>query len=83
VIVCLCRRVSDRAIRAAVEAGAHTVEAVGRATGAGTDCGGCRGAIVAMIAAGGTPAEARAGACPGCPRGAEAPPLRAAAAKRD
>ena len=80
-IVCLCKRVSDRAIRAAVEAGAASVEAVGRATGAGTDCGGCRGTIAAMIASGTAPP--RPGACPGCPRGAETPPMRAAAAPRE
>lgn len=39
--VCLCEGVSDRAIRAAIAAGAHTVDELGEACGAGTGCGGC------------------------------------------
>jgi bacterioferritin-associated ferredoxin len=40
-IVCLCRGVSDRAIRAAIEAGADTPRKLAAAVGAGTDCGSC------------------------------------------
>jgi len=40
-IVCLCRAVSDRAIRAAVAAGAATPTAVADACGAGSGCGQC------------------------------------------
>ena len=40
-IVCHCRRVSDRTIRAAIQAGACTEEAVTDACGAGGMCGGC------------------------------------------
>ncbi len=40
-IVCQCRVVADRDVRAAVDLGAATVAQVCRATGAGTDCGGC------------------------------------------
>lgn len=40
-IVCQCKVVSDRDIRVAVDHGALTVAAACRATGAGTDCGGC------------------------------------------
>lgn len=40
-IVCLCEGVSDREIRGCVQQGAYTVEAIGRACGAGTGCGSC------------------------------------------
>lgn len=39
--VCFCTGLTVADIRAAIEAGAHTVEAIGAATGAGTHCGGC------------------------------------------
>ncbi|MEA2702691.1 MAG: bacterioferritin-associated ferredoxin [Actinomycetota bacterium] len=38
---CLCRAVSERNVRAAVESGASTVAQVRAACGAGTGCGGC------------------------------------------
>ncbi len=82
-IVCLCRAVSDRAIRAARDAGAGSIAAVGAATGAGTCCGCCRGTIAAILA------EPRVGVpCAAAPRGVQTPradapadtvPLRAAA----
>ena len=50
-IVCVCRNVSDRTIRAAIEAGATTVHQVAAATAAGTSCGCCRAAIESMIVA--------------------------------
>ena len=40
-IVCQCHVVNDAAIRDAVDAGARTLSAVCRTTGAGSDCGGC------------------------------------------
>lgn len=40
-LVCHCKRVSDRAIRAAVREGASCQQSVGEACGAGTGCGGC------------------------------------------
>ncbi|WP_242346191.1 (2Fe-2S)-binding protein [Anaeromyxobacter terrae] len=49
-IVCICRAVSDRAIRSARDAGAGSVEAIGAATGAGTCCGCCRGTIARILA---------------------------------
>lgn len=89
-IVCICRNVSERAVRAAIAGGADSVEAVGVATGAGTGCGCCRRTIAAIIAAEAVPAAAGAG-CAACPRraveaadparGGEAPPLRAAAGR--
>jgi bacterioferritin-associated ferredoxin len=48
-IVCLCRAVSDRAIRSA--AAGRNLDEVVRATGAGSDCG-CCAEEVARIAAG-------------------------------
>lgn len=40
-IVCHCRRVSDRQIRKVVREGASSVGEVARACGAATGCGGC------------------------------------------
>jgi bacterioferritin-associated ferredoxin len=40
-IVCLCRGLSDRAIRAAIEAGADTPRKLAATLGAGADCGSC------------------------------------------
>jgi bacterioferritin-associated ferredoxin len=47
--VCICRAVTDKVVKATIRAGAETVDAVANACGAGGDCGGCRGAIDAMI----------------------------------
>jgi len=41
VIVCHCSVVTDRDVSAAVDAGARSVAAVCRSTGAGRDCGSC------------------------------------------
>lgn len=40
-LVCHCKRVNDRTIRAAVESGAKCRGQVAKACGAGTGCGGC------------------------------------------
>jgi bacterioferritin-associated ferredoxin len=47
--VCVCKAVCDKRVREAIEAGAQTVGAVGRACGAGTDCGSCQDAIACLI----------------------------------
>lgn len=47
--VCVCLAVTDAQVRAAIEAGATTREAVTRACGAGGDCGACHGMIHEMI----------------------------------
>jgi len=39
--VCICRSVTDTAIRRAIDDGAFTVDELGRKTGAGTQCGSC------------------------------------------
>ena len=48
-IVCLCLAVSDRTIEAVLAKGASSVEAVGAACGAGTECGSCQPALQRMI----------------------------------
>ena len=47
--VCHCRAVSDRAIKAAVDAGDRTVEDLATSCGAGTDCGGCHEALAELL----------------------------------
>jgi len=42
-IVCICRRVSDRAIAAAVHDGCGSFEQLQTELGVGTRCGACRG----------------------------------------
>ncbi len=49
--VCMCGAVSMGAIADAIRDGADSVASVGRATSAGTGCGGCRERISAMIVA--------------------------------
>jgi len=48
-IVCICKRVTDRQVNAAIDAGATSVEAVGQACKAGTGCGACHEQIADMI----------------------------------
>ena len=48
-IVCLCKGVSCGAIRNAIAEGNTTVDEIGRACGAGTDCGGCHGTIEDLV----------------------------------
>ncbi|TNF30569.1 MAG: (2Fe-2S)-binding protein [Deltaproteobacteria bacterium] len=48
-IVCVCEGVSDREIRGAIQHGADSVEAIGRACRAGTDCGACRRHLAGML----------------------------------
>ncbi len=50
-LVCVCFDVGTVAITAAAVAGAATVEAVGQATCAGTNCGSCRPAIARLLEA--------------------------------
>jgi bacterioferritin-associated ferredoxin len=76
-IVCICGAVSDRAIRAARDAGAETIEAIAAASGAGTGCGCCHGTIAKLLAE-----PCRLVPCAGCPKraaGPESVPSRIAA----
>jgi len=50
VYICLCRAVNDRTICHAIAEGAHTVEAIGEACGAGTVCGGCHHELELLLA---------------------------------
>jgi len=47
--VCACLKVGAKTVEAAIAAGARTPDAVGKATGAGTNCGSCRPEIARMI----------------------------------
>ncbi len=47
--ICFCAGVTAGDIKAAVEAGNTTLEAVQAATGAGTHCGGCVSKVEALI----------------------------------
>jgi assimilatory nitrate reductase catalytic subunit len=47
--VCVCFDVGEKAITAAAVTGSATVEAVGQATCAGTNCGSCRPAIAKLL----------------------------------
>ncbi len=40
-IVCVCRRVSDKQIRQAVASGAHSLDCLGFELGVATNCGRC------------------------------------------
>ncbi|MDF2900849.1 MAG: molybdopterin oxidoreductase [Phenylobacterium sp.] len=58
-MVCACLKVAAKTIDEAAMAGAHTVEALGAATGAGTNCGSCRPEIARRLAALGPAVETR------------------------
>jgi assimilatory nitrate reductase catalytic subunit len=47
--VCVCHGVGERTIRSAIATGCDSVEAVGAATRAGTNCGSCRPEIRALL----------------------------------
>ena len=53
-IVCHCQVVTDRDVVAAVEAGARSVAAVCRSTGAGRDCGSCVFSLKRLVCEHGT-----------------------------
>lgn len=48
-IICTCLGITDEAIIDAIKNGAHTVEEVAEATGAGTVCGACQDEIANLI----------------------------------
>ncbi|MEM0907989.1 MAG: nitrate reductase [Pseudomonadota bacterium] len=56
-IVCACFQVGANTIKAAIEAGADSVDAVGSALSAGTNCGSCRAEIARLIKHCHTPSE--------------------------
>ena len=48
-VICVCHGIGANQILSVAEAGAGTVDEVGRACGAGTNCGSCRPAIARML----------------------------------
>lgn len=48
-IVCVCKRVSDRQILNVIQEGVSTPEGVARQCGAGSDCGSCKKAVAGLI----------------------------------
>lgn len=63
-IVCVCKGLNERDIDAHVDAGCHTVRALGRATGAGTDCGACVPELCGRLQAKGVRRETRLDVAP-------------------
>lgn len=49
VIICICRRISDRSMRDAIAGGAKTAGAVFRAAGCAPQCGSCVPMVKTMI----------------------------------
>jgi len=49
VIVCHCRAVSDRVIRASIREGATTLDEVAAETGASACCGGCEPTVTQIL----------------------------------
>jgi bacterioferritin-associated ferredoxin len=49
VYTCICARVRECEVRAAIAGGAHDEETVGEVTGAGTGCGSCVDRICGLI----------------------------------
>ena len=48
--ICACRAVTDRTIRAAIAAGATTIEEIAARCSAGSQCGGCWPALRELLA---------------------------------
>lgn len=48
-MVCHCKRVTERTVRDAVRSGAECAEEVGAMCRAGTDCGGCRPLVEVIV----------------------------------
>jgi len=47
--ICTCNKVSEASIREAITAGCDSVDAVGKATRAGTGCGSCKGELTRLV----------------------------------
>jgi bacterioferritin-associated ferredoxin len=54
---CICKAVTVSEVHAAIDAGADSIESVGAATRAGTDCSCCHDHLEEII-------ESRCGSCP-------------------
>jgi bacterioferritin-associated ferredoxin len=57
VFACICSAVTVDEVHAAIDAGADSIEALGAATAAGTNCSGCHDHLDDIL-------EARCGTCP-------------------
>jgi nitrite reductase (NADH) large subunit len=49
-VVCTCNKVTESALRAAIEEGADSIAALGQCTRAGTGCGSCKGELGQLLA---------------------------------
>jgi bacterioferritin-associated ferredoxin len=70
-VVCHCRALTDRDVRAAIDDGARSVPDLARTCGAARDCGGCRFALKDLLA--------DAPVCPPQPARHDGPTVTAAA----
>jgi NAD(P)H-nitrite reductase large subunit len=59
VLICHCRRVNDGVARAAIEAGATDIDALGELCRAGTGCGGCHPMLEALLRGAGSMLDER------------------------
>jgi len=76
-IVCVCKVVSDRTVKAAIAKGAGSLNEIASACGAGTCCGACRPMIADMLQQAGCPQREQGQACADCP--AQGHPVSSAA----
>ena len=49
-IICVCKALSERALRESIRAGARSLDDLARVTGATTDCGTCAEHVVELLA---------------------------------
>lgn len=49
--VCLCRKVTDRCVHAAIASGARDLETLTSTCRAGTGCGGCLASVASILSA--------------------------------
>lgn len=65
-LVCLCNRITEAEVRAAVAEGAGSVRELSRACGAGAGCGACWDDLRGLLCEGRAGARCAAGSRPGC-----------------
>lgn len=56
-IVCVCKAMSERALRERIDAGARSLEELAAATGVTTDCGTCTATVLEMLEEAGAVAD--------------------------
>jgi assimilatory nitrate reductase catalytic subunit len=57
-VICACFNVGQNTLQAAVDAGAHSVDALGAVTCAGTNCGSCKPELARLVAQAALPVAA-------------------------